>query len=318
MISIVIPVYKNEDCITHLLEALNQLARELGGDMEAVFVVDGSPDASHRMLVELLPQAQFRSQLALLSRNFGSFAAIRAGLGLARGQRFAVMAADLQEPPELVTKFNELLKDDECDITVGTRVSRDDPWVSRMMSTLFWSLYRRFVQREVPPGGVDVFGCNARVRDHIVSFRERNSSLIGLLFWVGFRRISVPYARRPRVAGSSAWSLTKRLRYLTDSVFSFTDLPVRILVRFGVVGIVASATLTLFVLAAWSSGAIEVPGYTATILTVIFFGALNALGLGVIGNYVWRAFENTKSRPNFIVADHLDFDQPQQSQGVEP
>lgn len=307
MISLVIPVYRNSANIAPLLDALTSLHETLLGALEVVFVVDGSPDDSFLQLANRLPSTPLRSQLLLLSRNFGSFAAIRAGLEAGRGERFAVMAADLQEPPELIVEFDRVLAAGEADVVVGQRTGRNDPLSSRLASNVFWGFYRRFVQPEIPEGGVDIFGCQRHVRDQLLALRENNSSLVGLLFWVGFRRVSVPYERRVRAIGRSAWTFTKKLRYLTDSVYAFSDLPIRMLTRIGVLGVVVSVTLALVVLTAKLFGNIPVPGYTATVLTVIFFGALNCFGLGLVGNYVWRTFENTKGRPNYIVASKAEF-----------
>jgi glycosyltransferase involved in cell wall biosynthesis len=310
MISVVVPVYKNSENIADLVAALKKLNQALHGDFEAVLVVDGSPDDSYLALCKQLPTAGFRSQLLELSRNFGSFAAMRAGLAAARGEYFCVMAADLQEPPELILQFHEKLTSGDYDVVVGQRAGRrQDPLMSRIFSRLFWGFYRRFVQPEIPEGGVDMFGCNAAVRDRIIELRENNSSLIGLLFWLGFRRCYVPYERRERKAGKSAWTFKKKLRYLNDSVFSFSDLPIRLLFRIGVIGLVWSAGFAVVIVILKLAGAVPVPGYAATVLTVSFFGALNCFGLGVIGNYVWRTFENTKFRPTHVVASHKTFDQ---------
>jgi len=124
---------------------------------------------------------------------------------------------------------------------------------------------------------------------------------------VGFRRAYVPYDRRAREIGESAWSLRKKLQYLADSVFSFTDLPVKALTAVGALGLVISVVFGLAVLTAKLSGDIPVPGYAATVLTVIFFGALNCFGLGIIGSYVARTLDNTKHRPNFVVHTRREY-----------
>jgi glycosyltransferase involved in cell wall biosynthesis len=310
MISVVIPVYGNADTIPDLLAALEGLHQRLEGGLEAVFVVDGSPDDSYVRLAERLPRACFPAQLLALSRNFGSFAAIRAGLEAARGERFAVMAADLQEPPELIQEFDRVLRAGAHDVVVGRRTAREDPPAARRASAAFWGLYRRFVQPEIPPGGVDVFACGRRVRDLILDMREANSSVVGLLFWAGFRRAEVPYERRRRSAGRSGWTLAKRLHYLADSVFAFSDLPIRLLFWAGVMGLGTSVLFGLAVVGARLFGAIAVPGYAATVVAITFFGGLNCLGLGIIGGYVWRAFENTKQRPGYIVASRALYPAP--------
>ncbi len=319
--SLVIPVYMNEGSIPDLLRAIAALAdgmrQRWGIALEAVFVVDGSPDQSFAMLSERLPHVGFKSQLHLHARNFGSFAAIRTGLGAGEGQFFGVMAADLQEPPELMLKFAELLQADHCDVAVGVRSSRADPWRSKLASTIFWRLYRRFVLPEMPFNGVDVFACSCTFRDHLMALEEAHSSLVGLVYWLGFRRAEVPYERRARAHGKSGWTFKKKVKYLMDSVFSFTDLPIRMLTVFGMLGLFISIPLAIGVIVARVSGLIAVPGYAATMVAVAFFGAINALGLGVIGSYAWRTYENTKSRPLSLVRLSSRFGVPAASRAVD-
>lgn len=307
--SLIIPVYRNEETLDALLAALRGIAGELDNQLEVVFVVDGSPDRSHLILQERLPTAGFAAQLISLSRNFGSFAAIRMGLEAGRGPFFAVLAADLQEPPELIVSFFRALESEPVDITIGTRESRGDPLMQSLSASLFWSLYRRFVQPEVPVGGVDVFGCNQRVRDALLRLRESNSTLIGLLFWLGFRRKTIPYARRPRVAGRSAWTFRRKLRYLMDSCFALTDLPVTLIMTIGAVGSIASVLLSIVVFVAWLVGAITVPGYTPVILVLLTSFTSTMLALGIMGGYVWRTFENTKGRPLYLPMTHDTYGQ---------
>ncbi len=311
MISVVVPVYKNEGNIPDLFVALEVIANALGSPLEVVFVVDGSPDHSYLELTRRLSKTTgFAAQLLTLSRNFGSFSAIRAGMEVARGSRIAVMAADLQEPPSLILEFDRLLRSTEHDIALGRRSGRSDPFWGRLSADLFWRFYRRYIEPAVPPGGVDIFACTDKVRDRLLQLREVHSSLIGQLFWVGFRRVFVSYERRERQVGKSAWTFRKKIQYLFDSIFSFSDLPIRLLTRVGLLGLVSSIGLAGLVVLAKMLGDIPVPGYSATVLIVTFFGALNCLGLGVVGNYVFRTFENSKGRPNFIVATHEFFDVP--------
>ncbi len=308
MYSVVVPVFKNEASIPELLLALGGINAKLDGRLEVVFVVDGSPDRSMQLLESHLPDCSYASRLILLSRNFGSFAAIRTGLAEAQGPYFAVMAADLQEPPELLVEFFHALESEPIDIAVGARTGRNDPAMTRWASQLFWSLYRRFVQSEMPRGGVDVFGCNQAVRNRLLELDESNSSLVGLLFWLGFRRKLVPYQRQTRQHGRSAWTFGRKLRYLSDSVFAFSDLPVRFLIVAGGVGLIVSTVLGTIVFIARLQGLIAVSGYAAIVLIITFFAALNTLGLGIIGSYVWRAFENTKHRPGSIVLSRSQFE----------
>lgn len=301
--TLVVPVYGNAADIPDLARAVGELSARLGPGFEAVFVVDGSPDASAELLREAVRRLPCPSRIVLHSRNFGSFAAIRTGLELAAGEHVAAMAADLQEPPELIERFFEILGADEADVVFGQRVGRDDPLLRAAVSRLFWWAYRRLVLADVPRGGVDVFACNRRVRDEVLSIAEPNSSLIAQLFWVGFRRAFVPYRRRPRLRGSSSWDLPRRLRYMMDSIFSFSDAPIQFVLWFGVIGCLLSLVLGLVTLVGSLAGFITEPGYPTLLLTILFFGSAGLVVQGIIGCYLWRAFENTKRRPLRIIAD---------------
>jgi glycosyltransferase involved in cell wall biosynthesis len=280
-----------------------RLDEQLTGKLEAVFVVDGSPDRSHAILQERLPSLPLRSQLLLLSRNFGAFQAVTAGLEAAKGEYVAVIAADLQEPPELILSFFSMLERDDADVVFGTRESRSDPLVSRLLAEAFWRVYRQFVIRDMPHGGIDVFGCNRKVRNELLRFRESNTNLIALLFWLGFRRAFIPYARVARVSGKSGWTLRKRFRYFLDSVFNFTDLPIKLLLFSGMGGLMLAVLWGAVVLVSKILGNIPVPGYTALVLGVLFFGGLTTFGLGVVGQYLWLTLQNTRNRPNYIISD---------------
>lgn len=308
MLSLIIPVYRNEGSIPPLLEAVNNLNQHLGGKLETVFVIDGSPDRCYELLRDLLPSRPFRSKLVLLSRNFGSFAAIRAGLELGTGEYFAVMAADLQEPPELVLEMERVLCSEDCDVVVGVRESRNDPLLTRLPAHIFWGLYRRYVVPEVPPGGVDVFGCNRAFRDTLLKLEERHSSLIAQIFWLGFRRRYISYVRQERQHGKSAWTLRKKINYLMDSIFSFTDLPIRLLIRVGGTTAFLAGLFGILVAIAKLLGYIDVQGYTMTIFVMVFLGAVNLFGLGIVGSYAWRTYENTKQRPLAIPMSVESFD----------
>jgi len=303
--SLVIPIYGNQENIEKLLEALIELFERLEQNLEVVFVVDGSPDRSAAMLEEELPSLPFPAQLVQHSRNFGSFAAVVTGLSFCTGDYCAVMAADLQEPLELIEEFFLELRNPSIDIVVGARNGRDDGMVSRAMSQAFWWLFRSTIQPEIPRGGVDVFGCTKQVATVIIALPESNSSLIGQLYWVGFRRLEVQYQRRARVVGRSSWTLKRKLRYLTDSIFSFTTLPISLILSVGAIGTAAALTLGIVVLVGWMTGSIDAPGYTTLILVQILSSSALLGAVGVVGTYVWRTFDNTKNRPRAIIQDRI-------------
>jgi glycosyltransferase involved in cell wall biosynthesis len=312
MFSVIVPVYKNEGSIHQLVVALTELDRALDHQLEAILVVDGSPDSSEFLLRAALQESTVRAELVCLSRNFGSFAAIRAGLTIATGQYFAVMAADLQEPPELILDFFKTLSREPFDLVLGKRTSRDDPGTTKHSAQLFWMLYRRFVHRDIPPGGIDIFGCNRTVRDALLQMHESHSSLVVQLVWLGFRRTAIPYHRQARAGGGkSAWSFQKKVHYMLDSIFAFTSLPIHFITAVGVLGALTSFLISTVVLTSWMAGLIQVSGYTPLMLIQCLSMSLNLMALGVIGSYIWRTYENTKNRPLSLLMTRESFHKDQ-------
>jgi glycosyltransferase involved in cell wall biosynthesis len=302
--SVVIPVYQNSESIDQLFESLLGLADSIEGYLEAVFVVDGSPDDSALKLFARFPNDHLSLQILQLSRNFGAFAAIRVGLEVARGNYIAVIAADLQEPPELLRSFFDKLQNESCDIVIGRRTARQDALISSFAARTYWRFYTKMINRDIPSGGVDVFACNKVVAKQLTKLSESNTSLVGLLFWVGFRRDFVDYTRLARQHGKSGWTVKKKFEYLTDSIFAFTNLPIVLLQLIGILGIGISTALGVVVLIGSINGSIAAPGYATLMIVVLASSSAILLGLGVVGSYAWRAYENGKSRPTAITMKH--------------
>lgn len=306
--SIVIPVYNNEASLSAVIERLERISHAIDGTLEGVFVVDGSPDASALVLERLLPSASFASQLVVLSRNYGAFAAVRAGMAAAGGRAVAVMAADMQEPEDLYLRFHAALVEGPAFIALGRRESRADPGLQSLLARSYWSLYRRLVVPEIPAGGVDVFAARREVVDELVRLHESHTSLIGLLYMVGFPRVELSYHRAERHEGRSSWSWRKRIRYLLDSIFSFTDLPIIAITAVGFVGSVGSILVAAVVLIGWLAGRIQVPGYTPLMFAIAIMTSLVLFSLGIVGSYIWRTYENSKQRPRWIPMSHASFE----------
>ena len=305
--SLIIPIYGNESGIPHLIDELSSFNKKID-HLEVVFVVDGSPDESFSLLKELLPKSGIKTQLILLSKNFGSLAAVRTGLQKARGQNFAVMAADLQEPLELIDTFFSKLSGGGCDVVYGIRNARSDPIFSKIFSNIFWFLYKKLIVPDMPIGGVDVFGCNNAFRQKVLELNESNSSLLAIIFWLGFRREGIGYERLPRLHGKSMWTFKKKMIYLKDSIFSFSNTPIILLTWAGIAGVFVAMTLGASIFYSYVNNQIDIPGYTTTVLVVVFFGGLNLFGLGIIGTYAWRTYENTKKRPHSVIMSLEEFD----------
>jgi glycosyltransferase involved in cell wall biosynthesis len=298
--SVVIPVYKNESSIEPLFDALENVQVQLGDKLQVVFVNDASPDASAIRILKRSRTSNLEVKLIHHSRNFGSFSAIRTGFHHISGELVGVISADLQEPPSLLLSFFERLENNNIEIVFGSRISRYDPLISRIYSSIYWYLYKKFINREIPKNGVDVFACKKNVIEVINQLNEANTSLIGMLFWIGFNRDFQEYERLARQHGKSAWTFRKKMRYMSNSVFAFSDLPIKIIRTLGVFGSFVSVGLALFLLAASVTGRIEVPGYAPIMLSILFGNSAILIGLGILGSYLWRTYENSQARPYAI------------------
>ena len=299
-VSIVVPVYKNEGSIEHLLNRINDISGAVTGTVEAVFVVDGSPDMSLEALRSNLPCDGFDAKVLLLSRNFGAFSAIRAGLREARGEATVVMAADLQEPTSLILDMLGIVQRDEADVAVGVRQSRKDGVVSRTLSAVFWKVFNRVSSLELPRGGVDIFALSRSARETLNSFEESSTSLIGLIYWMGFRRQEVPYHRVERQVGKSSWSLRKRINYAKDSITAFSEFPLSVFLWSGVIGAVVSLVFALIGAFQYMFTSDHQSQREITAIGLLFVASYLMAGLGIIGTYLWRLAENVRNRPDSI------------------
>jgi hypothetical protein len=207
-----------------------------------------------------------------------------------------------------VSQFWKILAEDEADIVFGKRMRRDDDKISKFFASAFWWFYRKLVFADVPPGGVDVFAINDRVKHALLEINEPNSSLVAQLMWLGFRREFVPYERRPRRSGHSAWTFRRKIDYMLDSVVGFTDLPIMFQLWIGAFGLVVSMVVGAVVLLARLLGWITVGGYTPIMLMLAFGFSVLLVSQGILGLYLWRSFENSKRRPLAVVSEHLKFE----------
>lgn len=306
-VSIVVPVFKNEDSIDRLMNRVSSLASSLAVDVEAIFVVDGSPDSSLSLLQSNLPKTTFDSKIILLSRNFGAFSAIRAGLREADGTATVVMAADLQEPISLIENLLALVMKDGIDVAVGVRQARKDSFVSRFLSSSFWRFFNKLTTLEMPRGGVDIFALSSDARQKINEFQESSTSLVGLIYWIGFKRQEVTYLREKRMEGASSWSLRKRMNYAKDSITAFSEIPLSIFLWSGVFGALVSLLLVVVLIVRLFMNQNDDVSRQLVSIGLLFVVSYLMSGLGLLGTYLWRVSDNVRKRPDSITWKKWEF-----------
>ena len=300
-LSIVIPVYLNEDSIPELLAELRTELDSIAQTVEIIFVVDGSTDNSVSLLISGCKQMKLPARVINLAGNVGSFNAIRIGMLNSKGRFVCVISADLQEPISIISSFYEALSKGDSPIVVGNRVHRDESFLKKLTSNIYWRAYRRLVDERIPKQGVDVFGCSRQVVDELARVTERNTSLVGLLYWFGFPVSQIDYMRKTRKYGKSSWSFAKKITYLEDSVFSFSTFPIRVLNFISISGALFSLLLACLEIYIWLVRGASVKGYTAIITVILLSTSLILLSLSVCAGYLVRSYENSKRRPLGIV-----------------
>jgi len=299
-LSVVVPVYHNQETLPELYRRLTATCSAIVPDAyELIFVNDGSGDLSWDILSQIAstdPQVRAIS----LSRNFGSQAAVLAGLSQAIGDRVAVIAADLQEPPELLSGLYRAC-DNGAEIALASRSTRGDPWTTKLSARIFYALLRRFALPDMPMGGFDCFVASRRVGQLLLEHARPNVYLPGELLWLGFTRTVIPYDRLARPAGTSMWTFWKKVRFLIDSFVAFSYTPIRITSILGLFFAVVGFLYAIVILALRVTSGFPVEGWASLAVIVLILSGVQLIVLGTLGEYVWRTLDTGRNRPTYLV-----------------
>jgi polyisoprenyl-phosphate glycosyltransferase len=303
-LSIIIPFLNEAENIPRLHERLCALEERLPDiEMEIVLVDDGSTDGSVKAICGL-PRTRALKRLVRLSRNFGSHAAMSAGVAHATGDVLAFLPADLQDPPELLIA----MLDKWCagyEIVWGIRESREDPLMTRLFAHLFYILFRRYALPQMPLGGVNLCLLDRKVVASLGNLQERNSNLLCLIMWSGFQQCFIPYRREARQAGHSKWSMGRKLKTFIDSFVAFSFLPMRLISALGgLLSLLGLFYAGLIIFEAIFRGG-AVAGWPSLMVAVLLCSGVQMLMLGILSEYLWRALEAARNRPFYIVRETL-------------
>lgn len=300
LLSVVIPVYFNEESLPILYERLIKVAGDLKrASFEFIFVDDGSGDGSFNIL-ERFSETDSRVKIVKLSRNFGSFVACLAGLSYAKGDCAAIIAADLQDPPELLIRFYEKWEGGSK-IVCAVRESREDNKIKILFSKIYYYFLKLIAIKEMPSGGFDSALIDRKVMDILVNTKEKNTTLMGQILWTGFNRDIIYYCKKERRHGKSKWTLSKKIKYFIDSFIAFSYFPIRAISLSGIlIAFLAFLFGTYTILQKIFFG-VAVQGFTTLIVVILFTSGVQMLMIGVVGEYLWRNLDETRKRPVFIV-----------------
>jgi glycosyltransferase involved in cell wall biosynthesis len=305
-ISIIVPCYNEQEVIQETHSRLVSVLEELNSPFELIYVDDGSQDQTADHLRKL-QHSDGRIKVVFLSRNFGHQMAVTAGLDNVSGDAVVLIDADLQDPPEVIKDMVHHWYEG-YDVAYGVRTDRQGETPFKLWSAkAFYRIMNRLSDVAIPLDTGDFRLMDRRVVEALKMMPERDRFLRGMVSWVGFRQIAVPYQRSPRLAGVSKYPLFKMIRFAADGILSFSLVPLRLAIWAGlltfamsIVGIIYALFVRLFT-SSW------VPGWTISFIAILFIGGIQLVFLGVIGEYIGRIYREDKRRPLYLVREKLGF-----------
>jgi len=307
-ISIIVPCFNEEAVLPELFERLGSVAATWGMDYEIICVDDGSTDRTWELL-KAQNQKDPRWRSLSFARNFGHQTAVSAGLFHATGDVVVAIDADLEDPPEEISRLLEKWREG-YDVVYAIRQKRKESWFKRLCYWAFYRLMARLVAFDIPLDSGDFCLINRRVVDTINAMPERNRFVRGLRAWSGFRQTGVTYERAARFAGTTKYSFSKLLKLATDGLFSFSTVPLRLATYLGLVasafaffGVLFTFAQKIFAAEFDKIGLAPTAGFPTIVISVLFLGGVQLICLGILGEYIGRIYEEVKGRPLWILRD---------------
>jgi len=298
-LSVIIPVYYNADSLRLLYADMKEKALPYLEDYEIVMVDDGSADDSWAEM-QGLAELDSKIKLIRLSRNFGSHAAILAGLSNCTGDCATVKAADLQEPSEMITEMYRAWKDGNK-VVLAVRTDRNDGVFQSLFANFYYFFVRKLVLKTMPKGGFDCYLIDRKVIEVLKLLDEKNSAVTLQVLWAGFKTGIVRYARKKREIGRSRWTFAKKVKLTIDSIVSFSFVPIRFMSVVGVLFFIISIIWGIGLILYRIFGNLQVQGWTTLMVVLLFSAGLIMMTLGILGEYIWRATDAARNRPVYII-----------------
>ena len=307
LLSLVVPAYNEAEVLPifhqRLVAALANV-QELNGRWEVLYVNDGSKDATLHILKEL-QSSHPAVGVAALSRNFGKEAAMSAGLKLARGEAVILIDADLQDPPELIGEMVRVWQQG-ADVVNMKRSSRQgETWFKKASAAWFYTVINWLSEVPIPENVGDFRLLSRRAVDALNQLPERNRFMKGLFAWIGYKQVTVEYARHPRAAGQTKWPYFKLLNFAVEGITGFSVVPLRLASYAGFLTAFSAFVYALFLLVKTLTFGDSVKGFPTLILTILILGGLQLMAMGIIGEYLGRLFMESKRRPLFLIDEYL-------------
>ena len=301
-LSIIIPCYFNEKNIPVTAKELIENEKLFPAELtfEYILVDDGSGDDTLKEILAFKKDYPEKVIAIKLAGNVGSYNAVVAGMEHATGDCTVVIAADLQDPPELMVKMYEYWKQG-FKLVIGNRQDRQESASQKFLSNTFHWIMKKIALKNIPDGGFDYVLFDKQIREKLLTMMEHNSNVFYLMTWMGYNYVNIPYNRKKREIGDSKWTIQKKIKLLIDSILSFSFFPIRAISVIGIILGVIAFLYGVYLIILRMLGNIEVEGWTALMVVLLFVSSFQMIGLGILGEYIWRGLDASRKRPLYVV-----------------
>jgi len=309
-ISLIIPCYNEEEVIEKTYSRLKQVFSENNiQEYEFIFINDGSKDKTLDLLLEF-GKNDSKVKIISFSRNFGHQPAVSAGINECSGDVAIIIDADLQDPPELIPEMINLQIKEKANVVYGVRALRKgEGFFKKFTAKIFYRFLNFLSEVNIPLDTGDFRLIDKNVIEAFKKSPERNKFIRGLISWFGFKQVPFYYIREPRFAGETKYPLSKMIKFAITGILYFSKKPLKIAINLGFFSVFVGLILSIYALVAHFSGLIPtVAGWASIMITIIFFGGIQLLTIGILGEYIGSIFDEVKKRPEYIVERRINFD----------
>ncbi|MEH7542521.1 glycosyltransferase family 2 protein [Bacillus thuringiensis] len=316
LISVVVPMYFEEEVAQECYNRLKSVMLQNDINYEFVFVNDGSTDRTMEILSEIASN-DYRTKIVNFARNFGHQVAVTAGIAAAKGDAIVIIDADLQDPPEVIPELIAKWEEGYEVVYAKRKQRKGETWFKLLTAKYFYKFLNYMSDIDIPKDTGDFRIIDRKVADVFNQMTERNRFIRGMMSWVGFRQTYVEYERDERFAGETKYPLKKMIKFASDGIIAFSTKPLRIVMTLGLLSVLISIIVLVYTITVKIIGSGTQTGWASIMVAITFFSGIQLLGLGIVGQYIARIYDESKNRPIYIVKETINLEKEETIQKKE-